>query len=170
MKNTITFLTLLFVILFIHSCKKPCEPCPTAQIIQKKDTTQALSKAAIKTALLNKGFEVFDYVDEQTKDTIIMQKYFIAFLKAGPNRNQEATDLAQLQEQHLAHLTRMYELGFADLSGPFAENEMIKGITIYNTPTKKIADSLASLDPMVKAGRLQIEIHPWWAAKGYSLR
>ena len=33
-----------------------------------------------------------------------------------------------------------------------------------------MADSLAKSDPMVKAGRLEIEIHPWWAAKGFQLR
>ena len=46
----------------------------------------------------------------------------------------------------------------------------ILGITIYNTPTLEMADSLANADPMVKTRRLQIEIHPWWAAKGFPLR
>jgi hypothetical protein len=64
----------------------------------------------------------------------------------------------------------MYELGYADISGPFGDNGDIRGITIYNVPTFKMADSLASSDPLVKAGRLVIEIHPWWAAKGFSLR
>ena len=64
----------------------------------------------------------------------------------------------------------MYELGYADISGPFGDDGEIRGITIYNTPTQQMADSLANLDPMVQAGRLQIEIHPWWAAKGFPLR
>ena len=42
--------------------------------------------------------------------------------------------------------------------------------TIYNVPTLQMADSLANADPMVKAGRLIIEMHPWWAAKGFPLR
>ena len=29
-----------------------------------------------------------DYVDEKTQDTVLMQQYFIAFLKKGPNRSQ----------------------------------------------------------------------------------
>ena len=32
-----------------------------------------------------------------------------------------------------------------------------------------MADSLANANPMVKAGRFVIEIHPWWAAKGFLL-
>lgn len=71
---------------------------------------------------------------------------------------------------HLAHLGRMYKEGYADISGPFGDDGDIRGITIYNTPTFEMADSLVNMDPMVKSGRLVIEIHPWWAAKGFSLR
>ena len=64
----------------------------------------------------------------------------------------------------------MYANGFADISGPFGDDGEIRGVTIYNVPTLKIADSLANMDPMVQAGRLVIEMHPWWAAKGFPLR
>ena len=123
-----------------------------------------------KEQLSNKGYQFFDYVDEETKDTIIMQQYYIAFLKKGPNRSQNEKEAAKLQEQHLTHLGKMYELGFADISGPFGDDGEIRGITIYNVPTQRMADSLANADPMVKAGRLTIETHPWWAAKGFPLR
>ena len=83
-------------------------------------------------------------------------------------QNEEEAEL--LQKGHQEHLSKMYALGYADISGPFGDNGNIRGITIYNVPTQKMADSLASLDPMVKAGRLVVEIHPWWAAKGYPLR
>lgn len=99
-----------------------------------------------------------------------MQQYFMAFLKIGPIRGQNEEETALLQKEHLAHLTKMYELGYADISGPFDDDGAIRGITIYNVPTLKMADSLASADPMVKAGRLEIELHPWWAGKGFSLR
>ena len=111
-----------------------------------------------------------NYVDEATKDTVIMQQYFIAFLKRGSNRDQPKEVADSLQKLHLKHLGRMYDLGYADISGPFGDDGNIRGITIYNTPTQHMADSLANLDPMVKAGRLAIEIHPWWAAKGFPLR
>ena len=99
-----------------------------------------------------------------------MQQYFIAFLKRGPKRSQNEEEAAKLQKEHLAHLGKMYDLGYADISGPFGDDGEIRGITIYNVPTLKMADSLANSDPMVKAGRLVIEIHPWWAAKGFPLR
>lgn len=133
--------------------------------VEKQKTTKQL-----KEELTARGFEIFDYVDEETKDTVLMQKYFIAFLKRGPIPSQNKEEADSLQNLHLAHLGSMYEQGYADISGPFGDDGDIRGITIYNTPSFEIADSLANMDPMVKAGRLQIEIHPWWAAKGFALR
>lgn len=64
----------------------------------------------------------------------------------------------------------MFEMGYADISGPFGDRGDIRGITIYNVPNIAMADSLANLDPMVKSGRLVVEVHPWWAAKSICLR
>lgn len=128
------------------------------------------SMKTLKAELESQGYKTFDYVDPKTKDSVLMQQYFIAFLKTGPIRGQNEEEAEDLQNAHLAHLRKMYDMGYADISGPFGDNGDIRGITIYNVPTQKMADSLANADPMVKAGRLEIEIHPWWAAKGYSLR
>jgi len=133
---------------------------------QEKERT----KTQTKKELTDKGFEIFDFVDEKTKDTILMQKYFIAFLRTGPDRTHSKAEADRLQVMHLEHLTKMYDLGYADISGPFESESDIEGITIYNTPTMAMADSLAKSDPMVKSGRLLIEIYPWWAAKGFGLR
>lgn len=127
------------------------------------------SVAEIKAELQERGYQTFDYIDE-AGDTLIMQQYYIAFLKEGPERSQSKEEADSLQILHLNHLSRMYELGYADISGPFGDDGEIRGITIYNTPTLEMADSLANADPMVKAGRLVIELHPWWAGKGFSLR
>ncbi len=47
----------------------------------------------------------------------------------------------------------------------------LRGIVVFNTPTPtmKEADSLARLDPMVQAGRRDVEVRPWWVAKGGKL-
>ena len=137
------------------------EPCPEATKPSQKK---------LKDSLTAKGFQTFDYVDAATQDTILMQQYFMAFLKKGPNRSENKIEVDSLQKLHLEHLGKMYELGFADISGPFGDDGDIRGITIYNVPTIEMADSLAKADPMVKSGRLMIEIHPWWAAKGFPLR
>ncbi|WGD35926.1 hypothetical protein [Olleya sp. YS] len=156
------------VLVMLMACKNETkEVTPTLEDV--KTEVKQTSKQLLDS-LKSEGFETFDYVDEKTKDTIIMQQYFIAFLKTGPIRNQNEEEATILQKQHRAHLGKMYDLGYADISGPFGDDGDIRGITIYNVPTLKMADSLANSDPMVKAGRLKIEVHPWWAAKGYSLR
>lgn len=128
------------------------------------------SVAQLKAQLLQDGYQIFDYVDEETGDTVIMQQYYMAFLNRGPNRTDNKAMADSLQALHMAHLGLMYELGYADISGPFADDGDVRGITIYNVPTLQMADSLANLDPMVQAGWLQIEVKPWWAGKGYPLR
>lgn len=165
MKKTIFMLTILFLII---ACKT--ETNDVVEVVEKPIETVEKSTKELKEELTSNGFELFDYIDEKTQDTIIMQKYFIAFLKKGPNRSQPEEEANKLQAAHMAHLGKMYELGYADISGPFEDESDISGITIYNVPTMEMADSLANADPMVKAGRLVIEIHPWWAGKGFPLR
>ena len=152
----------MLMVVFVLACK--------STNTQKKELKNNPSIAEIKADLTARGFKIFDYVDEKTQDTILMQQYFIAFLKRGPVRSQDKEETARLQKEHLAHLGKMYELGYADISGPFGDDGEIRGITIYNVPNLEMADSLANADPMVKAGRLVIEVHPWWAAKGFPLR
>ena len=82
-------------------------------------------------------FEIFYDIDTKTQDTFLMQKYFMAFLKRGPIRNQNEEETNKLQTEHIAHLVKMYELGYADISGPFGDNGDIRGITIYNVPTQR---------------------------------
>ena len=165
MKKVILIFVLCFTAL---ACKT--EASDTIEAAEKATIQLEESTKKLKERLTSKGFQIFDYVDEKTQDTILMQQYFIAFLKRGPNRAQSEEETKLLQNAHLAHLGKMYDLGYADISGPFGDDGDIRGITIYNVPTLEMADSLANADPMVKAGRLVIELHPWWAAKGFPLR
>lgn len=155
----------IIIMFLVFACKEAEKPEPAVKIEEPKK-----SMATLKQELTDKGFQIFDYVDEETKDTVLMQQYFIAFLKRGPERSQNKAATDSLQALHMAHLGRMYEEGYADISGPFGDDGDIRGITIYNVPTFQMADSLANLDPSVQAGRLEIEVHPWWAAKGFPLR
>ena len=141
------------------------------QTIEKEYSIEDKKSVASQIAELKKaGYQIFEYVDEESGDTIIMQEYYMAFLNRGPNRDQTKEEVDSLQILHLAHLGRMYEEGFADISGPFGDDQDTRGITIYNVPTLKMADSLANLDPMVISRRLAVEIRPWWAGKGFPLR
>lgn len=169
MKMKSLFILVAILVLLISSCKQSEEKQGVFEASTDSKTND-IATSVLKQKLVDQGYQIFDYVDEKTGDTILMQQYFIAFLKKGSKRSQNKKEADSLQRLHLAHLGRMYEEGYADISGPFGDDGEIRGITIYNVPTFQMADSLANMDPMVKADRLVIEIHPWWAAKGFPLR
>jgi len=114
------------------------------------------------------GFETFQYQEGDTSYT--MKKYFMVFLKSGPNRSQSQEEAAEIQKQHLEHLQWMGENGYLDIAGPFADDDEVRGILVMRVPDLKRAEELVAMDPAVKAGRLVMEIHPWWAAVGSKLR
>lgn len=161
---------LSYALLLLTACNQSRDtrgiPGPEEVEAKAPDTVQDIEKQA--EDLKNRGYETFFYEEEEEK--YLMQQYFIVFLKRGANRSQDSTEAARLQEQHLAHLNRMADEGYLSLAGPFGDDGEIRGIAVYNTPNLRMADSLARLDPMVRAGRLEVEIHPWWAAKGGELK
>lgn len=160
------FLLLLFSA-FAISCNNKTKKEDKEDSATKKDTLVPDIKTR-EEALKKEGYQTFTYKEGDT--TYLMQQYYMVFLKAGEKREQDSTKIAELQKQHLAHLGRMAKEGYASLIGPFGDDGDIRGIVVFNTKTQKEADSLAHLDPMVKAGRLKVEVHPWWAAKGGKLR
>lgn len=166
-----------FVILAVVSCKKveKTEALPAPVIndtiaVKKEEAPVVKTWKEIKEELTAKGFQTYHYIDHLTKDTILVQQYFMAFLKNGTIRSQNEEEADLLQQEHVVYLKNMQELGYADISGSLGDQSDIRSVTIYNVPTLKMADSLAKADPLVKAGRVNIEIHPWWVAKASSLR
>ncbi len=164
----VLFLSFSLALLTACNQSKDTRGIPGPEEVEAKapDTVQDVQKQAEE--LKKQGYQTFFYEEEGEK--FLMQQYYIVFLKRGANRSQDSTEAARLQEQHLAHLSRMATEGYLSLAGPFGDDGDIRGIAVYNTPNLEMADSLARIDPMVKAGRLEVEIHPWWAAKGGELK
>lgn len=115
----------------------------------------------------DEGFEIFEYQDEDSLYT--MKKYFIAFLKTGPNRSENNEQAMELQTAHLAHMAELTHRKKICIAGPFGDDTELRGIVIYNAKTMEEALEYAESDPAVKAGVLIVEIHPWWAAKNSRL-
>lgn len=111
----------------------------------------------------------FEYQDGDT--TYIMKQYFMGFLMRVPDKPE--LDSAKVMEIQLAHQNYMSEnakTGTLLIAGPFGDDGDMRGIVIYDVATKAEADSIISNDPAVKAGRLAIDVKPWWAAKGSVLK
>lgn len=97
-------------------------------------------------------------------DRIGMKVYVMAFLKRGPDRSQDSVEAARLQAAHMANIRRLAEEGSLVLAGPFMDDGDLRGIYVFNVSTVEEARALTATDPAVKAGRLAMELHPWYGS------
>jgi uncharacterized protein YciI len=71
-----------------------------------------------------------------------------------------------LQKKHLAYMEKLNGEGKLPAAGPFADNTSSRGLVIYRVKDVAAAKALAAEDPLVKAGRLQLDAYPWMTLKG----
>ncbi|GAC1433458.1 MAG: hypothetical protein NVSMB62_29730 [Acidobacteriaceae bacterium] len=99
-----------------------------------------------------------------------MAQYVVGFLRKGPNWSaQETAESRQIQDGHMANIRKMAATGKLIVAGPFSDHGDMRGMFIFAVSTVEEARSLAEADPAVKAGRLVLELHPWFAAKGLNV-
>lgn len=94
-----------------------------------------------------------------------MKIYVLALLKPGPNQDQDQETAQQLQQAHLANIRRLAEAGQLVLAGPFMPNEQdLRGIYVFDVATVEAAKQLTETDPAIQAGRLRMELIPWYGS------
>ena len=97
--------------------------------------------------------------------------YFVYLLRKGPAWSpDESSEVDALQQAHLDNLRRLREEGKIVLSGPFLDSFQLSGdirsIGILKAMSLAEAREWISTDPMVKAGRLAVDIHAWMVPRG----
>lgn len=93
-----------------------------------------------------------------------MRKYVMAFLKKGPNRDQDDSTRQKLQRAHLDNISRLAEEGTLVLAGPFFDDGDIRGIYLFAVDSISQAEQLTNTDPAVRAGSLIMELHEWYGS------
>ncbi len=93
-----------------------------------------------------------------------MHQYVMAFLKAGPNRDQSPEEAEKLQRAHLDNINKLAEDGKLVLAGPFMDDGEVRGIYVFDVKTIQEAEELTQTDPAIQAGRLTMELHPWYGS------
>lgn len=106
------------------------------------------------------------YAKQLGADDYGMKSYVMAFLKKGPNRDQDSATRSDLQRAHLDNITRLANEGKLVMAGPFLDDGDIRGIYIFNVTTVEEAEKLTNSDPAIKAGSLVMELHPWYGSAG----
>jgi uncharacterized protein YciI len=93
-----------------------------------------------------------------------MKRYVMAFLKNGPNRNQDSTEAARLQAAHMSNIQRLAEEGKLVLAGPFFGKGELRGIYVFDVSDTTEARKLTETDPAIQAGRLTMELKLWYGS------
>ncbi len=93
--------------------------------------------------------------------------YLVVLLKGKAWTAQESPERTKLQEQHIAHLTKLGDEGAGLAAGPFGDGGDIRGLLIVAAKSEQHARELEAADPAVKAGRLAIDVLPFMAPEGW---
>lgn len=93
-----------------------------------------------------------------------MRRYVMAFLKTGPNPDHDPETARELQAGHMANIRRLAGEGKLVVAGPFLGEGPFRGIFILDVATVEEARALVETDPAVRAGRLEMELYPWYGS------
>lgn len=155
--NAIKVIFLLGIVVLFATCRHQDDPTHETEHAQNIDQVHN-----------HEGDDQISYdaklAEKLGADEYGMSQYVIAFLKSGPNRSQDSITAAQMQRAHLDNITRLAEEGKMVLAGPFLDDMDLRGIYIFNVATVEEAEELTAMDPMIKEGRLIMELHPWYGS------
>jgi uncharacterized protein len=95
--------------------------------------------------------------------------YELVLLWAARGRAELEPQAAErMQRQHLGHLEAMRAAGHLLIAGPLLNqpDPRLRGICVYRTGSVAAALELASSDPAVRAGQLEVEAMTWCTRPG----
>ena len=108
-------------------------------------------------------------VFKKANSPLKLNPVYFAFLKRGPNRKEgddKNPEIQELQKAHIANIQRLAAMKKLLVAGPFGDNGALRGIFVFRVGSLEEAQSLCATDPMIKAGRLVVELHPWQIPDG----
>ena len=95
-----------------------------------------------------------------------MEQYTLVLLRNGENWNPSAPGFIDVMKRHHAFFEEMTAKGKIAVAGPFPFGDPeLRGVTIYCAGAEETA-KIVQDDPIVKAGLLKTEMHPWITGKG----
>ncbi len=90
-----------------------------------------------------------------------LRPYYLGLLRKGERWNEtEGREASELLPQHLAFLREQIEQRTYLFAGPATEEGDVVGVLMIQAANLAAARALAESDPGVRAGRLQVELHP----------
>ncbi|MCB9246211.1 MAG: hypothetical protein H6606_07240 [Flavobacteriales bacterium] len=149
--------TLVLLMLFVYLAS--CSTTPTGSSEEKEDRGSMMESAY--DSLL---------ADSLGADNWGMRSYVMALLKNGPVRDQDSAESARLMRAHLDNINRLAEEGKLVLAGPFmGDSGELRGIYLFATEDTMEARRWTNSDPSIQAGRLKMELLPWYGSAALPL-
>lgn len=126
-----------------------------------------LSRLAALTAFAWLAAGAANQATRKAEPQYEMTTYVVGFFHRGPNWTaQETEETRRMQEGHLANFRKLAEAGKLIVAGPFSDGGDLRGMLIFKLQSVEEARALMEADPTLKAGRLALDLHPWFAAAG----
>ena len=97
------------------------------------------------------------------------KQYFLVLLRAGPNRGGTPEEIERIQRGHMDNIQRLVSAGKLAIAGPFEDGGELRGLFIFDVPTKGEVETLLAGDPAIQTGRLKPQILTWWSERGRAL-
>jgi uncharacterized protein YciI len=95
------------------------------------------------------------------------EQYTLVLMKRGDHWNPNTPEFMDVMKQHHVFVKQMTDQGNMAIAGPFPFSDQgeLRGVAIFRVGAEQTA-KLTQDDPIVKAGLLKAEIHPWGTGKG----
>ena len=102
--------------------------------------------------------------EEEAAQVRDLAQYFVGIIYAVEGRDElDTAEIDRIQSAHLANIRRLADEGKLLLAGPFGHDGDMRGLFFFDVPTMEEAEALVASDPAVQAGRLRVDLYPWWA-------
>ena len=129
------------------------------------------SDPAVKSGLFSAEIHPWwsEDIFKKANSPLKLNTVYLGFLKKGLNRKEgddQVPEVQELQKAHLANINRLAELKKLIVAGPFGDDGVLRGIFVFRVGSLQEARDLCATDPMVKIGRLVVELHPWQVPEG----
>ena len=103
--------------------------------------------------------------DEEVVPAKFEKHYLVLLLRPENPPTFGEEESAKIQSAHLGHLHKLWVDGDALIAGQFEvpDDERMRGLVLFrgDLTTEEVRE-LAEADPAVKAGRLEVQVLPWW--------
>ena len=107
--------------------------------------------------------------DDVMKKVSTGKPYTFVMLKTGKALPGDKDTVQKMQMEHLVNLFQMEQDGKISIFGPISNNEVFRGIIIFNSADTNYVKQELNADPYVQAGYMAYDLYPWFSIPGQKL-